>query len=130
MSNITSLQIGQNKISVGLIPDLENPIELDLNEIESPLDKNFYNKVFQMPFDGFVKCYSKSSERIWISISDTKINVASTLESNHTTQVQNGNSSGITIMSNLVKKGQWVGFCTSIGTHSSESITLYHAKGL
>lgn len=83
-----------------------------------------------MPFDGFVKCYSRSSERIWISISDTKIEVASTLETNHATQVQNGNSSGISMMSNLVKKGQWFGFCTSINYHSSESITLYHAKGL
>lgn len=117
-------------MSVGLIPDLENPTELDLSKIESPLDQNFYNKVFQMPFDGFVKCYSKSSQRIWISISDLKINVASTLELNHATQVQNGDSGGISMMSNLIKKGQWVGFCTSINTHSSESITLYHAKGL
>ena len=81
-----------------------------------------------MPFDGFVKCYSKSSERIWISVSDTKINVASTSELNHATQVQNGNSSGITMMSNLIKKGQLVGFFTSINYHSNESITLYHAK--
>jgi len=109
---------------------LENPIELDLNEIESLQNSYFYIKIFQMPFDGFVKCYSKSSERIWISVSDTKFSTITSIDLNQVNQVQSGNSSGISMMSNLVKKGQWVGFFTSINYHSNESITLYHAKGL
>lgn len=109
---------------------MENPIELDLTEIESLQNSYFYTKIFQMPFDGFVKCYSKSSERIWISVSDTKFSTITSVDLNQVNQVQNGNSSGMSMMSNLVKKGQWVGFLTYITKHSSESITLYHAKGL
>jgi len=135
MANITSIEINNKKMTSGLVPNLEEKQELNLDtQASNAGGNNFWGKEFTMPFLGFVEFYLKnnanSTSRMQISFKTQKSDGSYTDYVNYARNYSPNGGSNFT--SPLIPKDAIV-FLQAITSNASlESFQcyLYPVKGI